>query len=151
MLGSWCGHQSSDLLRAKEITKKINFTKSKHFLCLKGNIQGDDRKNISSSIIDQCSYKAIPMLSLSAETHFSDKKHFYFIKFPILAIVSTEKFSAAKLLLEVVWLKLIKSSVIRFTWIKGGKNKQAYWQRTKYKDSSSSFHSNQALAPLPYH
>ena len=78
-------------------------------------------------------------------------KHFYTINFPIPTIVSTEKFSAAKLLLEVVLLELIKSSVIRFTWIKGGKNKQAYWQRTKYKDSSSSFHSNQALAPLPCH
>ena len=78
-------------------------------------------------------------------------KHFYIINFPIPTIVSTEKFSAAKLLLEVVWLELIKSSVIRFTRIKGGKNKQPHWQRTKYKDSSSSFHSNQALAPLPCH
>ena len=48
-----------------------NFPKRNHFLCLKGNTQSHDHKNISSSIIDQCSYKAIPMLSLSAETHFS--------------------------------------------------------------------------------
>ena len=45
-----------------------NFPKRNHFLCLKGNTESHDHKNMSSSIIDQCSYIAIPMLSLSAET-----------------------------------------------------------------------------------
>ena len=41
-----------------------NFPKRNHFLCLKGNTESHDHKNMSSSIIDQCSYIAIPMLSL---------------------------------------------------------------------------------------